>query len=144
MQRRKRGGDELAAVDANELASRISYEVVKELAPKELPLFDDFKEKFAKDPGAFTEKNQKKREKALGFAFPDGTTQILTSVVLPLASQAIKGLLAKKQAAKAPSSDELKEMRTQAYNNAIALGVPKEKADLIADSLVGKMVMLSK
>ena len=133
----------MAAVDAEELASRISYEVVKELAPKELPLFDDFKEKFAKDPGAFTEKNQKKRERALGFAFPDGTTQILTSFVLPLASQTIKGFLAKK-AAKTPGSDELKEMRTQAYNNAIALGVPKEKANLIADSLVGKMVMLSK
>ncbi|HYB75396.1 MAG TPA: hypothetical protein VEC08_00405 [Nitrososphaerales archaeon] len=125
-----------------ELASRVSYEIIKDIAPKELALFDDYRESFEKDPGAFTQKNRKK-EKALGFAFPDGTSQILTTVVLPLVSQAIKDFTARKQGKK-PSNDELKEMRTQAYNNAIAMGVSKEKAEVMADALVGKMAMLSK
>lgn len=124
------------------MASRISYEIIKDVAPKELIFFDDFKEKFLENPDVFAEKDRKKREKMLGFAIPDGTTQLLTGFVLPMALEAIRNYWAKKKD-KTLTSEQLTTMRTEAYNNAITLGVDKEKAELMADALVGKIVRLS-
>jgi ABC-type transport system involved in cytochrome bd biosynthesis fused ATPase/permease subunit len=112
------------------------------MAPKELIFFDDYREKFLKNPDAFTEKDRKKRDKMLGFTVPDGTTQLLTTFVLPIALETIKKWWSKKASQKL-SSDQLNTMRSEAYNNAITLGVDKEKAELMADALVGKIVRLS-
>lgn len=128
--------------DNKEMASRISFEIIKEVAPKELIFFDDFKEKFLENPDAFEEKDQKKKEKMLGFVVSESTTQFLTTFVLPIALTAIKKYANKKKD-KTLTSQQLKEMRDEAYNNALALGVSKEKAELMADALLGKFVRLS-
>jgi hypothetical protein len=130
------------AKENKELASKVSFEVVKDIAPRELLLFDDYKEKFMKNPDAFSDKDRKKREKALGFALPDGTAQIVTSFVLPVALNAINKYISKKMGDKL-NKDQLSSMRVEAYNNAISLGMDKDKAELMADALVGKMMRLS-
>jgi hypothetical protein len=127
--------------DSKELASRISFEIVKDIAPKELPLFDDFKEKFLRNPKAFEEKDRKKREKMLGFALTDAVTPLLTAFVLPSVFGAIKKHSAKKRGEKL-NRIQLVSLRKQAFDNAISLGLNKAKAELMADSLVGKMAML--
>ena len=38
---------------SEELAARLSYEIIKEVAPDELDLFDDLKEEYLKNPDAF-------------------------------------------------------------------------------------------
>jgi len=52
---------EKMAKNIEELASFLSYEIVKEVAPEELDLFDDIKEEYLKNPGAFLEKDTKKK-----------------------------------------------------------------------------------
>jgi len=126
---------------SEELVSRLSYEVVKEVAPDELDLFDDIKEVFLKNPDAFSEKDPKKREEMLGFALPAGTEQFITGVVLPAAWNIIKKYVSKKVGERL-SINEIKELRDDAYNIAISQKVDKKKAALIADSLAGKLVQL--
>ena len=55
--------------NSNELISRLSYEIVREIAPDELDLFDDIKEEFLKNPDAFLEKDPGKKEEMLGVNF---------------------------------------------------------------------------
>jgi len=119
---------------------RISYEIIKDIAPKELPFFDDFKERFVKNPDAFAEKNRKKKEKMLGFAFPDPatTTQILTGFVLPIVLAVIKKYTPKKDG-KTLSDEQAKEVKTEAITTAMGLGVNPDKAEVIADAIVGKL-----
>jgi len=124
--------------NSEELVSRLSYEIVKEVAPDELDLFDDFKEEFLKNPDAFLEKDPQKREEMLGFAVAITAGQFFTSVVLPVVSGLIANYISKKLEKKT-DSNEIKEFRDYAFNNAISLGMDKEKAGLMADSLIGKL-----
>lgn len=124
--------------NSEELVSRLSYEIVKEVAPDELDLFDDFKEEFLKNPDAFLEKDPQKREEMLGFAELVGAELFFTSIVLPVVSGLITNYLSKKLEKK-PDINKIKEFRGDAFNKAIALGMDKEKAGILADSLIGKI-----
>lgn len=128
-----------------ELVTRISFEVVKEVAPDEADLFDDIKEEFFKNPEAFEEKDKEKREEMLGFSAPVGADPFVSTIVLPLVWKALTKLgegLAKKVDSKL-SENKFKIVREEAYNNAIAMGLEKEKAELMADALLGRLVRLS-
>ena len=127
--------------NSEELVSRLSYEIVKEVAPDELDLFDDFKEEFLKNPDAFLEKDPKKREEMLGFVELVGAELFFTLIVLPVVSGLITNYLSKKLEKK-PDSNKIKELRDDAFNKATSLGIDKEKAELIADSTIGKAVQL--
>ena len=128
--------------NSEELASRLSYEIVKEVAQDELDLYDDIKEEFLKNPDALLEKDAKKREKMLGFALPPGTEQLVTAFVLPMVFGIVDRYFSKSK--KGPtrelSLNDVKKIREDAYNNAVSLGMDKEKAELMADALVGRLV----
>ena len=129
-----------------ELVSRLSYEIVKEVAPEELDLFTDFKEKFLKNPNAFSEKEHKKKEQMLGFALPPGTEQFVTVIVLPVVFSLIDKYIIQKYVTnkgKAQSDpDKINQLRNEAYNDAISLGMDEKKAGLLANALVGKAALL--
>jgi len=129
---------------AEELTTRLSCEIVKDLAPRELPFFDNYKQKFLKNPQAFSEKDPKKKEKILGFGVGDLATQVLTSFVLPTVYDAICKYLAKRKEKKVEKldQDQLTQIRKDAYDNAVAMGLEKGKAGLLADALVGKIMNL--
>ena len=127
--------------NSEELISRLSYEIVKELAPDELDLFEDFNEEFLKNPDAFLEDDPKKREEMLGFVVPVGAEQFFIVYVLPVVSGLITNYISKKIEKKL-GSNEIKEFRDYAFNKAILLGMDREKAELMADSLGGKIRQL--
>ena len=145
-----------------ELASSLSYEIVKEVAPEELDLFDDIKEEYLKNPGAFLEKDTKKKDQLLGFG-GGGAEVFVTTTILPLVlgvvihigkagietikdegSKAIAEWFKAKLGGKAShlSKEKLKLMRDSVYDNAIISGVKKEKASIISDAFIGKLVLI--
>ena len=130
-----------------EFVSNLSYEVVKEIAPDEIDLFEDIKEEFLRNPDAFSEKDTKKREKMLGFASPTDSGQFFTGFVLPIVKDVIWPWAKKKLDAKLDKKDvtldkmEIKKLRDEAYNNAVSLGMNKEKAELMSDALAGKLIL---
>lgn len=148
--------------ESEELASRLSYEVIKEVAPDELDLFEDIKEEYLKNPDAFQEKNPKEKEKMLGFGGGIGGV-FVTTTILPL----IWGVIAhigkagveslKKEGAKAlekkieekvggkethTSNEKIKELRDYVFKNALSQGMDEQKAGFYADSIIGKLTIM--
>ena len=155
---RKRGDRYTMEKNSEELASLLSYEIVKEVAPDELDLFDDFKEEFLKNRDAFLEKDPKKKEKMLGFGGGVGEV-FLTMIILPLVLGVIKdigiaGIKALKEAVAEKikdtidgkkdfsSNEKMKELRRYICQNASSMGVDKEIAGVIADSFIGKLTLM--
>jgi len=124
-----------------ELVSQLSYEIAKEMAPEELDLFNDIKEEFLKNPDAFSEKDPQKREQMLGFAIPWDVKSLITTFILPVVWKVIKENLSKFIDAKL-DSEEVQRLRDEAYNIAISLEMDKDKAEVMADSLVGKLAKM--
>lgn len=125
-----------------ELVSRVSHDIISELAPGELILFEDIEEQFFSNPGALLSEDSKKREKMLGFDLPPGTEQFITVFVIPVVFKIIDKLFSKKKPVEKLDAENMKKLREEAYNNAITMGVAKEKAELIADSFIGKMAQM--
>lgn len=132
--------DEKKEIENEELMSRLSFEVVKEVAPDEIDLFEDIKEEFLKNNDAFLETDPKKREKMLGFGISAGSVQLLTGFVLPIVKDVVMKI-AQKKLEKKIDKKEIKRLRDEAYDNAIALGLDKGNAALMADSLAGKLAL---
>ena len=127
--------------DSKELVSRVSFEIVKDIAPEELDLFGDYTDAFFNNPRAFEEKDSKKREKMLGFAIPAGTAELVTGTVLPLVFGAVTDYLKRKTEGKFGNED-VRKLRDDTYNTLLSSGMSKQKAELIADSLAGKMLLM--
>jgi hypothetical protein len=145
-----------------ELVTRLSYEVAKDVAPDELDLFDDIKEEFLKNPDAFVLKEpRKKEEKMLGFG-GSGVEQFVITAVLPIvwsvlsyiakagiesfkdaAAKKVDGVVKKTVLGDAPlSKEKIKEIREYAIATALTQGMDEKKAVVIADSLIGKLVQM--
>lgn len=145
-----------------ELASRLSYEIIKEMAPDELDLFDDIKEEYLKNPDAFLEKDPKKKEKMLGFGGGVGEV-LVTTIIFPLIWGAIAHIgkagveSLKNEGAKAleekikekigekevhTSNEKIKELRDYIFKNALSMGADEQKAIFYADSIIGKLVIM--
>ena len=148
-----------------ELVTWLSKEVVSEIAPDELDLYQDIEEEFFKNPNAFIEKDSKKKEKMLGFVGTGIGEQFLTMTVLPIvlgvigyvgtagiealkkeASKALARKIEKKFAEKEStdnhiSKDKIGEIREYAFNKAKSLGMDVERAGILADSLIGKLIL---
>jgi len=103
-----------------------------------------------------------KKEKMLGFG-GGGAEVFITMTILPLilgvvthigkagvetlkdeGSKALSRLIKDKIERKVsqPSKDNLKLMRECVYNNALTMGVEKEKAGVIADSFIGNLALM--
>ena len=147
---------------SEELAARLSYEIIKEVAPDELDLFDDLKEEYLKNPDAFLEKDSKKKEKMLGFGGGVGEV-FITTTILPLiwgvvahigkagieslkneSAKALEEKIKEKIEGKAvhTSNQKIKELRDYIFKNALSLGMDEKKAGLYADSIIGKMTIM--
>lgn len=145
-----------------ELASRLSYEIIKEISSEEIDLFDDIKEAYLKNPDAFLEKDPKKKEKMLGFGGGAGEV-LVTTIIFPLVwgviahigKEGVKTL--KNEGAKAlekkikekigekevdTSNEKIKELRDYIFKNALSRGADEQKAIFYADSIIGKLVIM--
>lgn len=148
--------------NSEELASNLSYEIVKEMAPEELDLFDDIKEEFLENPDDFMKIDSGKKEKMLGFGGGVGEV-FVTATILPiiwgiLAQISKKGIESlteegskavaewiknKKEGKKGqPSKEKLKEIRDYVCQNAYSSGLDKDRARILADSFIGKLTLM--
>jgi len=148
--------------NSEEMAFHLSYEIVKEMAPEELDLFDDLKDEFLENPDAFMKKDPGKKDKMLGFGGGIGEV-FVTATVFPI----IWGILAQiskkgiesftEEGSKAlakwikiklegkkeqPSKRKMKEIRDYVCQNALAMGMEKKRARIMADSFIGKLTLM--
>ena len=148
--------------NSEELASHLSYEIVKEMAPEELDLFDDIKEEFLENPDDFMKKDSGKKEKMLGFGSGVGEV-FVAATILPIiggilaqiskkgiesltdeGSKAVAEWIKNKREGKKgqPSKEKLKEIRDYVCQNAYSAGLDKDRARILADSFIGKLTLM--
>jgi hypothetical protein len=152
----------------HELVSELSRRVIAGAAPEELPLFRAVSRAYL-DKGGRLPGSRRRGDELLGFGV-ETAAALLTPVVFEVAKTIVSFVLARARAAAErragaavddavarvfarllgageakehdPALDrqQLGEIRRLAYDRAIALDVPEEKATLLADALVGGLV----
>ena len=148
--------------NSKEFASNLSYEIVKEMAPEELDLFDDIKEEFFENPDDFMKKDSGKKDKILGFGGGVGEV-FVAATILPIiwgilaqiskkgiesltdeGSKAVIEWIKNKLEGKKgqPSKEKLKEIRDYVCQNAYSTGLDKDRARILADSFIGKLTLM--
>jgi DNA replicative helicase MCM subunit Mcm2 (Cdc46/Mcm family) len=153
----------------NQLVTDLARDLVKEIAPEELPLFRANSEAYFRNPEkAF--KSQKTKEEMLGFGITE-TATFLTPIALAILTDVLKFLgeeikksfqdqstelineSAKKMFKKlhsedkkdnqpvALTADQLEEVRKLALKKARLLKLSDARAKLLADSIVGSLAV---
>ena len=160
------GTDAMSSDEARALASELAALSLEDAAPEELVLFPEIAEEFFRDPDAVT--GARSRDEAVGFgldlammtpillAVATPVVQFLASVVEETTKEevrtsvagAVRRLLrrdgdapAEADAPPALSRDQARQVRQTAYAQARGLGVDEERAGLLADSLVGRLLV---
>ena len=151
-------------INEHQLMAQIASGIVAELAPQELPTFSDIGEAYFKNPEKMR-KGLSGKEEILGLDIVGTTSLILSPIVLAIVDTIIKSLseevaessflkrllvklhLAKKEEKKVrlPLSltpAQLREVREKAVAQAIQFKLPKKQAELLADSLIGKLSLI--
>ncbi len=147
------------------LADELAQQVLTEVAPEELALFEDTAQQYHADPEAVLD--PKHRDEALGFGLELAmlspvVIMVALSVVQWLAKTVIEAaikesspsvmsylrrLFRSKDAARTDAkplgltADQTKQVRALAYEKALAAGVSSDQAKLIADATAGALVM---
>jgi hypothetical protein len=162
------GGDAQLPPEAeNELVAELARLALERAAPEELVLFQETAEEYFRDPQAVLD--PRRRDEALGFgievamltpyvlAVATPVIRFLASTVAEAAGQEAKPLVtrivrrllrrpepAAEAAESAPpplSTDQLRQVREIAYQRATRLGLDEDQAVLLADSVVGGLVV---
>lgn len=149
-----------------DLVREISVDVVEQVAPEELPVFEETASEYFADPDAVL--NPRRRDEAVGFgldavlatplvlAVVTHVLQYLGSVVVeaidgevrPWLVRVVRRLLRRKDAPEVVTRgpvprltpEQVMAVRDVARARARALGVQDEQADLLADAIVGRLV----
>ena len=157
----------LPTAEEHELIAALAQLALEQAAPEELALFPETAEEYFRDPqGAL---DPRRRDEAVGFGLDLAlmtpyVLAIATPVVRYLAtlvrrhagddidatlSRAVRRLLrrgddaAPAAAPEVPTltTDQLRDVRSTAYARAIGLGLDESRATLLADSVVGGLVL---
>ena len=153
----------------NQLITDVTREVIVQLAPQEVPLFRVTSEAYFKDPEK-TLKGKKSKDEMLGFGI-GGAVTILTPIALAVTTEVVlfvveevKKSIKEESSSLAndivkkmfkrfrPAGDEVKQIptltseqlaqvRRRACDKARQLNLPEAQAKLLADSLVGSLVL---
>jgi hypothetical protein len=159
-------GMQLPPEAENELVTDLARLALEEAAPEELVLFPEAAEEYFKDPQAVL--NPKRRDEPVGFgldlamltpyvlAVATAVIRFLASTVADAVREESKPLVARlvrsvlRQPDSAPglageasplSADQARQVREIAYRRARDLGLDEDKAVLLADSVVGGLVL---
>jgi hypothetical protein len=152
----------------NELVAELARLALEEAAPEELVLFPETAEEYFQDPQAVLD--PKRRDEALGFgldiamltpyvlAIVSPVIQFLVSTVAEAVGEEAKPLMirmvrrlfrqsgpaSEKAAGEAPaplSAQQARQVRDLAYRRAKGLGLEDDQAALLADSVVGGLIV---
>jgi|GEM_PF-581026 len=160
-------GVQLPPEAENELVTELARLVLERAAPEELVLFSDTAEEYFTDPQAVLDPNR--RDEALGFgldvamltpyvlAVAAPVIHFLASTVAEAVSREAKPMVARlvrrllRQPAPAPepageappqlTTEQARQVRELAYQHAKRLGLDEDQAVLLADSMVGRLVV---
>lgn len=160
------GSDAMSSDEVRALASELAALSLEDAAPEELALFPEVSEEYFRDPQGVI--NAQSREEAVGFgldiamltpyllAVATPVIGFLVSVVQETAKEevktslagAVRRLLRRDQSAPAEpdaqlalSREQARLVRQTAYDHARGLGVDEDRAGLLADSLVGRLLV---
>ena len=160
-------GVQLPPEAENELVTELARLALEQAAPEELVLFSETAEEYFKDPQAVLD--PKRRDEALGFgldvamltpyvlAVATPVIRFLASTVADAVSQEAKPLVARlvrrllrqpgpapEPASEAPpplTTEQARQVRELAYQQGKRLGLDEGQAVLLADSMVGRLVV---
>jgi hypothetical protein len=160
-------GVQLPPEAENELVTELARLALEQAAPEELVLFSETAEEYFKDPQAVLDPNR--RDEALGFgldvamltpyvlAVATPVIRYLTSTVAeavgqeakPLVARLVRRLLRQPSPAPEPASaappplttEQARQVHELAYEHAKRLGLDEDQAVLLADSMVGRLVL---
>jgi hypothetical protein len=141
------------------LAAELGRRLVAELAPAELPLFDQTWQTLGRRPG----RRSRRREEPLGFGLPEAGAMLVTAVASGVVSSVIQDLgkdfgswlvralarLRRRPAAVLPdplpplSAPRLRQIRQTAHRRARKLGMTEAKASALADVLVSELATMT-
>jgi hypothetical protein len=160
------GSGAMSSEEVRALASELAALSLEDAAPEELALFPEISEEYFRDPDGVI--NAQSRDEAVGFgldiamltpyllAVAMPVVQLVASVVEETAKEeakaslasAVRRLLRRDQGAPAEpdtqpalSRDQARQVRQAAYDQARGLGVDEQRAGLLADSLVGRLLV---
>ena len=136
-------------------AAELGRRLVAELAPAELPLFEQTWQVLGRHP----ERRSRRREEPLGFGLPESGEALVTAVVSGVVSTVLTDLskdfgsrsvrllarLRRRPARTLPNplpplpAQRLTEIRRLAYDKARKLGMSDAKANVLADALISEL-----
>jgi hypothetical protein len=159
--------ERLPSEDENELVAELARLALEQAAPEELVLFPETAEEYFRDPQAVLDPEG--RDEPLGFgldiamltpyvlAVATPVVRFLISTVAEAAGEETKPLVtrivrrlfrrpdpASEAASEAPaplSAEQVRRVRELAYQRAKGLGLDDDRAGLLADSVVGGLVV---
>jgi hypothetical protein len=162
-----RGGGDAGRDSEDELTRALTARVLQGVAPEELPFLDDVLNEFGRDPDAVLRK--KSREEALGFglelqlvapyvvAAAGAAVHFLLSTLVDVLKdesrariiEVVHGWISGKRGSVADSgadvvalsSEQARRVRNVALVKATDLGLPEDRAALLADAIIGAVVM---
>jgi hypothetical protein len=154
----------MSEIPENQLVASIAHDLVFQLAPQELPSFSVMSQAYFDNPEKMR-KGLSGKEEILGLDIAGTTSLILTPIILSIVDAIIKSLieeiaessflkrllvklhLAKKEEkiVTVPFSftpEQLRKVHDTAATQAIQFKLPQEQAELLADSLMGKLSLI--
>jgi hypothetical protein len=143
----------LVADDA--LAADLGRSLVAQLAPAELPLFDQTWQALGRNP----RRRGRRREEPLGFGLPEASEVLVTAVASGVVTSVLQDLgkdfgswsvrllarVRRRPAAAVPDplpplpAERLRQIRQTAYRKARKLGMPEAQAEALADALIADL-----
>ena len=150
--------------EIRETINEISYNIINDIAPEEIDMFEEISEAYFSDPAVFEKK--KSGDDPIGFGiegimemFSPAVMTVVTTVVTYIATEAfgaakgaltdelkakIKSLFNKKAEKKddaALTPEQLKTVHEKAVSRGISLNLSEEQANNLANALIASMVI---
>jgi hypothetical protein len=158
------GEETMNEIPEKQLVESIARDLVSQFAPQELPTFSVISEAYYNNPEKMR-KGLSGKEEILGLDIVGTTSLILTPIILAIVDAIIKSLseeiaessflkrllvklhLAKKEEKKVTvpfsfTPAQLRKVRDTAATQAIQFKLPRKQAELLADSLIGKLSLI--
>ena len=146
----------------NQLVTEIAYDLLAQIAPGEMPLFQETSEAYFKNPDRML-KSLKGKDEPLGFGLVEiGSAILMSPIVLAIVDEAtrtlakevtesgfvkqlVKKLFHRSQERRNPpprfTQEQMEQVRKQAFDSARQFNLPESQAALLADALIGRLAL---
>jgi hypothetical protein len=151
----------MSEIDRDQFIDSVAHDVVAQIAPQELSLFPTISEAYFKNPHQMR-KGQEVKDELLGFGMETVSAVLMSPFVLAIVNDIVQALtqevadsgvvrklleklhLVKKRTGKFTtpfSHDQMEQVHHMAILKAKQFKLSQEQAELLADSLVGRLAL---